>query len=307
MKSDQPSIFALSFHLNPNKKYVIEPLCAPKMALDVEESKTQDGANLFIFQRNNGLNQLFKFYVNKDLDCLIEACHWKNKVIDVNHSEVKNGTNIQLWQRNDTKAQLFRIIKGGEDSYTFLSSLDYTCCMDISGSGTKNKTNVQLYKRNSTKAQKFKLYGINDLSSALEYALKYADVPNFNYTFEDKNGANFCSQCLYAGGIEDNEIWNKNTETFKGETLLRVYFNTKEGIAWNENVNLKEINPGDIVYTKKENNVFTGPVFVIKILKKGIIYCGNNFDIDSKGILELKIYPGVLKTSSLFNRGFKQC
>ena len=307
MKSEEPSIFVSAFHLNPNKKYVIESLCAPNMALDVDEAKTKDGTNIFIFKRNNNLNQLFKFNVNKNLDCFIEACHWNNKVIDVNHSEVKNGTNIQLWSKNFTKAQLFRIIKIGQESYSFLSNLDYTYCIDVSGSGTKNKTNIQLYKRNYTKAQRYKLYGINDLSSALEYALKYSEEPNFNYTFEDKNGANFCSQCLYAGGVEDNEIWNKNTDTFKDDTLLREYFNKKEGIAWDENVNLKDINSGDIIYTKKENDLFTEPVFVIKRLKKSIIYCGNVFEIDSKGILKLKIYPGVLKTSSLFNKGFKQC
>ena len=305
MKSEEYSIFISTFHINPNKKYIIEPLCAPKMALDIDEGKTKNGTNIFIYQRHNNLNQLFKFNVNQNLDCYIESCLWKNKVVDVNHSEVKNGTNIQLWSKNNTKAQLFHIIKVWKDSYSFLSSLNYAYCIDISGSGTKNKTNVQLYKNNYTKGQRFKLYGINDLTSALEYALKYSVEPNPNYTFEDKNDANFCSQCLYAGGEADNEIWNKNTETFKDETLLKNYF-IKKGIEWNENVNLNEIKSGDIVYIKKENDLFTQPVFVIKKLKKGFIYCGNISDIDNKGILQLTIIPGVLKTSSLFNQEFKQ-
>lgn len=303
MKSADPSIFALAFHPNPNKKYVIEPLCAPKMVLDIDEGKTKDGTNIFIYQRHNNLNQLFKFRVNNNLDCFIESCHWKNKVVDVQYSEVKNGTNIHLWGKNYTKAQYFRIIKVDKDCYSFLSSLNYNYCIDISGSGTKNKTNVQLYKRNYTKAQKFKLYGINDLSSALEYALKYSVEPNPEYIFVDNNGANFCSQCLYAGGVDANEIWNKNSETFKDDTLLRYYFN-EQGIAWKENANLKEIQSGDIVYTKKEKDLFTQPVFVIKKLKKGFIYCGNNLSNESKGILKMTIVPGVLKTSSLLDQKF---
>ena len=111
MKSEEPSIFISAFHINPNKKYAIEPLCAPKMVLDIEECETKDGTNIFIYQRHNNLNQLFKFNVNQNLDCYIESCLWKNKVVDVNRSEVKNGTNIQLWSKNNTKAQLFHIIK----------------------------------------------------------------------------------------------------------------------------------------------------------------------------------------------------
>ena len=110
----------------------------------------------------------------------------------------------------------------------------------------------------------------------------------------------FCSQCLVAGGEDENDVWNKNTDAFKDDRLLREHFNQK-GIPWVENANIKEIESGDIVYTKKESDTFSGPVFVIKRMKKGIIYCGNNSDIKSKGFLKLNEAPGLLKTSNLFN------
>ena len=50
MKSEEPSIFISAFHINPNKKYAIEPLCAPKMVLDIEECETKDGTNIFFIK-----------------------------------------------------------------------------------------------------------------------------------------------------------------------------------------------------------------------------------------------------------------
>ena len=300
MAKEEPSVFSLNNHPNVNKMYSIVPLCAPDMSIDIAGARAEDDTNVIIYKSHSDLNQRFKFEVNNNLDCFIIPCHCKNKVVDVKYSEVKNGTNIHLWSKNGTKAQLFRIIKSGDDCYTFLSSLNYRYCIDVNKSGTKNGTNIQLFARNYTNAQKFKLIGQNDISSAIEYALKYAEEPSPKYKIEDNNASNFCSQCLVAGGEDENDVWNKNTDAFKDDRLLREHFNQK-GIPWVENANIKEIESGDIVYTKKESDTFSGPVFVIKKIKNGIIYCGNNLDIKSKGILKLNEAPGLLKTSNLFN------
>lgn len=74
-----------------------------------------------------------------------------------------------------------------------------------------------------------------------------------------------------------------------------------KGIDWIENAKIEEASPGDIVYTKFENYEFSCPVFFIHNLKKGFIFCGNNPNIAiKKGILNMKIVPGILKTSQLF-------
>lgn len=300
IKKEELSIFAFDNHPNTNKIFEIESLCAPNKVLDAEQCKTENGTNIFIHDRNGGLNQRFKIHVMHDSSCCLEACHTQNKVIDVQFSLAKNGTNIQLWSRNNTKAQLFRIIKTGEDCYTFLSNLNYDYCIDVFRSENKNGTNVQLFKRNFTNAQKFKLIGKNDLKSAVGYALKYSEEPNPKYNYDGKiNGTSFCSQCLYAGGEDPSEIWNEKTDCFKNDKLLIKYF-TEKGIPWSEDYKIEEIHPGDIVYTKKENNTFSEPVFIIKKLKKGLIYCGNNPNIENKGILKMSEVPGVLETSYLF-------
>ena len=81
---------------------------------------------------------------------------------------------------------------------------------------------------------------------------------------------------------------------------MRNYF-IEKGIEWKENAKIEEANPGDIIYTKIEKNEFSFPVFFISNLKKGFVYCGNNSNIENnKGILNMKIVPGLLKTSKLF-------
>lgn len=297
---DEPSVFSLDCHPNPNKIYEIEPLCSPNKLITVEDAKSKEGTNIYIYEKTNSLNQKFKINLIDNENCNLEACHAKDKVFDVAYSKVKNHTNIHLWTKNNTNAQSFRIIKTGDDCYSFLSNLNVNYCIDISFSGTKNKTNVQLYERNNTNAQKFKLIGKNVLKSAVEYALKYADEKNEEYNYyEGHNGANFCSQCLYAGGEDPNDDWNKKTDAFKNDELLRTYFMQK-GIPWSENVKIKEINVGDIVFTKSGNNSFSEPIFVIKKLKKGLIYCGNNPNVENKGILKCSVVPGVLHTRKLF-------
>ena len=111
--------------------------------------------------------------------------------------------------------------------------------------------------------------------------------------------ANFCSQCLWAGGINQDDIWNINSYAFTSETMFREYF-IKKNVAWKENVPLKEVESGDIIYNKTEIGGFCTPIIVVqKLKKKGIIYCGNTRGVN-KGILTLYIIPGVLKTSTLF-------
>ena len=290
------SVFTQEKFPNPYKTYMIVPIYAENMAIDVNKLGENNGANIQLWEKNNGPNQKFRIIFNKNKDCCFEVLHCKNKVLDVHHSEVKNHSNIQLYTRNDTNAQYFRVIKAGEDCYSFLSTLNFNYCIDANGSGRSNGTNIQLYQRNYSDAQKFKLIGENYLPSALEYALKYAEEYNGNYDIFNPNSANFCSQCLYAGGVDYDNYWYKNSYCFINEVGFLEYFKQK-GVEWKEDVDFKEVNSGDIIFDK--NLEFCKPIFIIKRLKRGLIYCGNSMGMN-KGIIKLDIIPGLLKTSSLF-------
>ena len=295
----EPSVFSLDVYPNPNKIYAIIPIFAQNKAIDINKGDSKEGTKVQIWERHNGLNQQFKLNVNNNFNCSIEPLHCKNRTLDVKYSQVKNGNDIHLWGKNGTKAQYFRVVKDGEDCYTFLSSLDYNYAIDVKGRNSENGTNLILYKRNHTDAQKFKLIGKNVLLSAIEYALKYSVENDTKYKTFNPNGANFCSRCLFAGGVNPDEIWNKNSDAFINDELLINYFQGI-GIDFKENIKFEEAFPGDIIFIKRENNVFSFPVFFIQKLKKGFVYCSNNPNMSNKGILNMEIVPGLLKTSSLF-------
>lgn len=294
----EPSVFSLDFCPNPNKIYTIVPSYAQELAIDINGFETKNGAKVQLWTRNNGKNQKFKIILNKDKDAMFEVQHCKNMVLDLCHSKVQNSTPIHLYSRNDTGAQYFRVVKAGDDCYSFLSSYNNSFCIDVHHREKKNGAKIQLYERNNTDAQKFKLIGENDLRSALAYALKYSDEPNGEYEFLPLNSANFCSQCLYAGGVDVDAEWNKNSDNFRNDTKLREYFQ-KKGVEWKEFANLSEVNSGDIIYKINDSNEFCNPIFVIKRLKDGVIYCSNSLEMN-KGILNIDVAPGLLRTSSLF-------
>ena len=294
----EPSVFSLDFCPNPNKIYTIVPAYAQELAIDINGFETKNGAKVQLWTRNNGKNQKFKIILNKDKDAMFEVQHCKNMVLDLCHSKVQNSTPIHLYSRNDTGAQYFRVVKAGDDCYSFLSSYNNSFCIDVHHREKKNGAKIQLYERNNTDAQKFKLIGENDLRSALAYALKYSDEPNGEYEFLPLNSANFCSQCLYAGGVDVDAEWNKNSDNFRNDTKLREYFQ-KKGVEWKEFANLSEVNSGDIIYKINDSNEFCNPIFVIKRLKDGVIYCSNSLEMN-KGILNIDVVPGLLRTSSLF-------
>ena len=290
----EPSVFSLNSYPNPNKIYTIVPIFAQDMAIDINRGDTKPNTKVQLWKKHNGPNQKFKFILNNELNCSIESLHCSNRALDVKSAQVKNGNDIFLWEKNGTKAQYFRLVKNNDESYTFLSSLNYNYVIDVKGRNSNNGADIILYERNHTEAQKFKLIGKNILNNALEYALKYSVKPNPKYKIFKSNGANFWSQCLYAGGEDTNDLWNKNSDVFTNGELMRNYF-IEKGIEWKENAKIEEANPGDIIYTKIEKNEFSFPVFFISNLKKGFVYCGNNSNIENnKGILNMKIVPGFL-------------
>ena len=293
------NVFSLPIHPNINKIYSIVPIYAVHKAFDLYHWGTKNGTNLLIWGRSGNPNQEFKFNLDKDLYISIEPLHCKGKVLDLEGSNIKSHTNIHLWEKNGSKSQLFKLVKSGENCYSFIASSDNNLAIDVFMMKSDDGSNVILHARNDSNAQKFYLVGRNVLESCLAYALKYSEEENPEYQTCNPNSANFCSQCLLAGGEDENEIWNKNSYSFVNEIMFREYFISKN-VKWEENVGLNEVESGDIVYNKNEEDGFCTPIIVIQKLKKGIIYCGNVSTGKNKGLFYIKTIPGLLKTSSLF-------
>ena len=284
----------------PNPKYIykIIPIYAQNLAFEIKNGKKEDGTNIELGELKEVPYQYFKLIQNNNSKFTIESIYCKDKVIEVKNNKMTISSNIQLSHKTNIDKQLFHIVKEGENSYSILSSLDEHFCLDIQSRGNKKGANVQLFKRNYSSAQLFKLIGKRNIYQSIEYALKYSIEKNPDYKICEPNSANFCSQCLFEGGVESDIIWNKDSDTFIDPTLLKQYF-CDRGIDWIKSPSLRDINPGDIVYKKFYEDKFDEPAFVIRKNNEEIIYCGNSIDV-KEGYLKYNLIKAVLKTSFLY-------
>jgi len=283
--------------ININKIYKIETKINPELVFEIEKGSRKDRTKIITGKHMDVTYQYFKLYRKTDSNYLIESLHVKNKVLDINNAKNKNGTQIQIYERNDTDAQIFHIVDVGEGYYSFLSASDNNFCIDVKHSGSTPGTIVWLFQRNFSDAQKFKLVGKNFLNYSLDYAMKYAKERNPDYEIHEPNSTNFCSQCLVAGGVDEDEVWTKKSEAFVDPEKFKEYF-IKKGVEWEENPKIDDIKAGDIILTQDKNNRLF-PLFVVRTSIDKIVYCSNSED-KKESFLKIELAKGILKTSSLF-------
>lgn len=289
-----------AFVPDPKCIYKIIPVYAQNLAFEIKDGKTEDKTNVQLGELSEVPYQYFKILEVKDSKCIIKPVHCTDKVIDIDGNKMKIRANIYIFTKNlNSDKQLFRIVKAGDDdnTYSILSSIDENYCLDVHARGKKKGANIQLFKRNNTVAQIFKIIKKKDIFASIDYALKYSTERNPEYKALELNCANFCSQCLLAGGIEEDNNWKKDSESFTDPTKLRQHFYDK-GIEWSEFPGAKDINPGDIAYMQNAGK-FDHPIFVVRKDNDQIIFCGNNMDI-REGSLNYNLIGAVLKTSSFF-------
>ena len=96
---------------------------------------------------------------------------------------------------------------------------------------------------------------------AVQYALTYAMIPNFNYDDYNYDCANFVSQSLSAGGFPPQEDWRpvrrgssvvlatgRAVQNWTRPKFLSAYFKEKGWGYWTE---LSNLIPGDVIFIGK--------------------------------------------------------
>lgn len=284
--------------INPNKLYKFEIKLSPGIVIEIEKGNRKDGTPIVLANTSDASFQFFKLRP-KGENYVIESLIDKNKVIDVYWSRMENGNKIHLYKKNNTKAQEFKLVDAGDGYISILSSINNDYCLDVPHSQTKLGTKIWLYRRNFTDAQKFKLIGKNFINQSLEYAQKYSLERNPDYESKEDNSTNFCSQCLVAGGIDQDEIWKKGEESFFNSDKFKEYFINKK-IEWKANPVISEIKPGDVIFCKenKKSN-FAKTIFVMRTSVKNVVFCSNSKDLCEE-YLDINFIEGLLKTSCLF-------
>ena len=142
--------------------YEIYTCVSDTKVIDVEGANTSNSANVYIYERNNGNNQKFRFEPNDDDTYTIYATH-SNKVLDVQAAGMNSGTNVWQYKKNGSNAQKWYIKPCSDGTYNIVSKLN-GLYLDIYAGSSNNKANIQVYAGNGTNAQKFRitpLYNIN--------------------------------------------------------------------------------------------------------------------------------------------------
>ena len=286
--------------INPNKLYKIETKLTPGIVLEVQKGSKKEETPIVLGKSSEASYQFFKLRP-KGENYIIETLQDKNNVIDIHHSKMIAGNKIQLYRNNNTNAQVFRFVDAGDGYTSILSIIDQEFCLDVPYSKTTPGSKIWLYKRNFTDAQKFKLIGINFINQSLDYAKKYSSERNPEYDLKEDNSTNFCSQCLVAGGVDQDDIWKKGEEAFHQSEKFKQYFIGKN-VEWKINPHINDIKPGDIIFCKDNaKNEFAKTVFVVRTSSNKVVFSSNSKDFNEE-YLELNQIEGALKTSCFFNK-----
>ena len=138
---------------------------------------------------------------------------------------------------------------------------------------------------------------------AVQYALKYALVPNPNYFYFDTLGGdctNFISQCLLSGGAVMNfdkiDGWFYQNSYNRSPSWTSVFYlqkfltENKTRGPFGQVVDLTKIQTGDIIQIKQNPSRFNHSVIVTKIEDGQIYVCAHTYNVKNK---RLSSYPYI--------------
>jgi hypothetical protein len=144
-----------------NGVYQIRTSTTPGKCVDVNNSGTADGTNVWQWTCNGSNAQRWQF-VNIANDIYEIRTLVSGKCLDVSGSGTADGSNVQEWSCNGSNAQRWRAVALGNSRYQLMPQTAADKCLDVSGSGTADGSNVQEWTCNGTVAQSFTLALDND-------------------------------------------------------------------------------------------------------------------------------------------------
>lgn len=129
-------------------------------ALDVYAAKTEDYANVDIFEENETAAQKWEIHQNSDGTYKLINTN-SMKVLDVYAAESSDYTNVDIYSDNGTDAQKWNIIRSGDGTYKLIN-VGSGKALDVYAARTDNYTNVDVFSDNGTNAQKWELVRVGE-------------------------------------------------------------------------------------------------------------------------------------------------
>lgn len=148
--------------------YELRSMLKTSMCADVAGASDTRGANVLLYEHQDGDNQKFAVTEEEDGKWSIQAMH-SGMFMDVNKGAAKAGTNVQQWDDNDGRAQRWEVVNYGTTTVdgttcavvsfgSYVTNDGQTYFMDVYNAMTSNKANIDIQAASSNAKQRWALY-----------------------------------------------------------------------------------------------------------------------------------------------------
>ena len=151
------SVCAMSLAHPEDGVYSLQPQSSPGYELAVQNAGTNNGANVVIWQINNGNNQRWKFERLGGGNYYKITAENSGRSLDVEGKIGVNGANLQVWSYAYQGNQQFLIWDCGDGYYVIQPNLSGNYVLDVDHGKSYNGNNVIIWTASGQSNQKWKL------------------------------------------------------------------------------------------------------------------------------------------------------
>lgn len=148
--------------------YELRSMLKTSMCADVAGASDTRGANVLLYEHQDGDNQKFAITEEESGKWSIQSMH-SSMFVDVNGARAQAGTNVQQWDDNDGRAQRWKIINYGTTTIdgttcavvsfgSYVTNDGQTYFMDVYNAMTSNKANIDIQAASANAKQRWALY-----------------------------------------------------------------------------------------------------------------------------------------------------
>lgn len=204
----------------------------PKYLLDVDYGKTENGANIGIFENTNADAQLFKLLDNDDGSFLIVTkCTSYKSCIEIKNGITEENANVQQWERNGHDCQSWIL-----EPVNYVGSANDVIVGDVNHDGKVNVFDLIITKRNlntnrftgferqfaDTNSDGF--INVDDIKEMNNFMVKKSKFTAVN----DKSSLYYANEMTFSKGVKEDT--NKG---FKNNGYLNLDNCIGSFVEWN--------------------------------------------------------------------------
>ena len=139
------------------KTYEFESSVDRNYVLDIQGGSAKDGAQMIVYKRNNGANQKYQTYLQKDGTYAIRSLKSRKWLtLECDEYQWPKDKYVKQWSWKGNKKYLWRLTVDASNRVTFVNAYN-TRCFDVQGGRTINSAKMIVWEYNGGRNQKWKL------------------------------------------------------------------------------------------------------------------------------------------------------